>query len=223
MSHLRFKMLTHDRRDFPKDSLEYYKLRVLGSLKKIIWESETMEMNSSSTFLPSVWGFTDYCLSWQLIDRRSSSMIILAYFIRTPIASTSIKWHKWPAWWWIWSKRHFDINLDTIDIGCNNDWLHGFSLEIWTTRRQPNMASGLGNFFSMLYFIYCFTYPFLRLGKYCYDEHANFADMCYRWIYNSGHRGTVSILWMAGYQIDDRKMALSTDRILVFVFKVDEQ
>ena len=33
VSHLRFKMLTHDRRDFPKDSLEYYELRVLGSLK----------------------------------------------------------------------------------------------------------------------------------------------------------------------------------------------
>ena len=158
-----------------------------------------MEMNSSSTFLPPVWVLMDYCLSGQFFDRlRSLSMSILANFIRTPIASTSIKWHKWPTWWWDWSKRRFDINLDTIDIGCNNDWLHGFSLEIWTTGRQSNMASGLGNFLSMLYFIHCFTYSFFRMGKYCYDEHANFVNMCYCWIYNSGYWGRVLILWTVG-------------------------
>ena len=39
-----------------------------------------MEMNSSSTFLPPVWVFTDYCLSGQFIDRSYPWAFLLIAF-----------------------------------------------------------------------------------------------------------------------------------------------
>ena len=194
VSHLCFKMLTHDRRDFPKDSLEYYILRVLGSLKLMLSIYENQRLWKWIQLLR-------FCLQLGfpgmiICANRTPSCFLLRTLVYTtwkPSSSTTIKWNAC-IWWWLWSERHFTINLDTVNIGWNNDRMYNSGLEIWTTRWQSNMASRFWHFLSVFYLIHRFADTLFCLGKYCHDEYANFVSMCYWGIYTSAYWGTV--LWI---------------------------